>query len=103
MAKIKLCADPTFKAPVPIPVPGAKPSSVEFTFKHRTKKEVADWGNSLNKKTDLSMLKEIVLGWELDDEFNDENITKLCENYAGAAYAIFETYLEELRGARVKN
>lgn len=102
MAKIKLCADPTFNAMVPIPIPGAKPTPVQFTFKHRTKKEVAEWGVKL-EKSDVELVKDMASGWELDDAFNDENISQLCDSYAGAAYAIFETYLEELRGARTKN
>ena len=103
MAKIKLAADPTFTAMVSIPIPGAKPTPVEFTFKHRTKKDVAEWGNALADKPDVDLIKDMASGWELDDEFNDANIAMLCQNYAGAAFAIFETYLEELRGARAKN
>jgi hypothetical protein len=37
MAKLKLVANPTFRAKVGIPVAGGPEVPVEFVFKHRTK------------------------------------------------------------------
>lgn len=103
MAKIKLEADPTFKAPVGIPVPGSSPALVEFTFKHRTRDAVLKWLEESRDASDVETVKAMATAWELDDEFNDENIAKLCNNYAGAGFAIVQAYLDELRGARSKN
>lgn len=102
MAKLKLVADPTFKTKVAIPVPGAAPADVEFTFKHKTKDEAKAW-LSEDESTDSESILAIASGWNLDDEFNAENIEILCQSYAGAAQAIVRTYLDELRGARTKN
>lgn len=102
MTKLKLAAEPTFKAKVSIPLPGAAPADVEFTFKHRTRDQIVEW---LEKRdtSDIDSVKDCAIGWELDDEFTDENIGRLCQNYLGAGYAIVTTYLTELRGARAKN
>lgn len=103
MAKIKLEADPTFKAQVGIPVPGATPALVEFTFKHRTKDAVLKWLGEMREAGDVDTVKSVASAWDLDDAFTDENIGKLCNNYAGAGGAIVTAYLDELRGARTKN
>ena len=103
MAKIKLDADPTFACDVNIPVPGNGTTPVKFTFKHRTRKGVVEWLEQDKEANDVAMVEAVATGWELDDTFNAENIAKLCDNYAGAGFAIVQTYLEELRGARAKN
>lgn len=103
MAKIKLVPDPTFTAKVPIPVPGGKPVDVEFTFLHRKRDEVKGWIEANAEATDVESIKWCAKGWELDDEFNAENIDLLCQNYAAAGVAILQTYLDALRGARTKN
>lgn len=103
MAKIKLDAEPTFSCDVGIPVPGSGTQPVKFTFKHRTRPEVNAWGQEVKDADDLTAVKGCVVGWELDDEFSDANIAKLCDNYAGAGFAIITAYFEELRGARAKN
>lgn len=103
MAKIRLEPNPTFDAPVLIPVPGGEPVPVRFTFRHRTRDAVKEWVDSLAERTDPQIIEDVASGWELDDDFTAENIDRLCQNYGGAAQAIFETYLRELRGAREKN
>lgn len=103
MAKIKLIAEPSFSFPVPIPVPGGEPVQVRFTFKHRTRDAVLAWAGEIKDKPDAAVIAEMATAWELDDAFDDDNLERLCQNYAGAAAAIFDTYLRELRGAREKN
>jgi hypothetical protein len=103
MAKIKLEADPTFTAKVPVPIPGAGTQAVEFTFKHRTRDALAKWFDDVKALSEVETVKSVVCAWELDDSFTDENIAKLCQNYLGAGAAILETYSRELVGARIKN
>lgn len=103
MARLRLNPEPTFKAKVSIPVPGSSPASVEFTFKHKTRAQTKEWIEGLADGSDTAIVQEIVVAWELDDEFTPENVARLCENYLGAAAAILSTYLAELRGAREKN
>lgn len=103
MAKIKLVADPTFKAKVAVPVPGAASSPVEFTFKWRKRAEVVAWLESAGDMTDAEIIIDCASAWDLDDEFNAENAAKLCDVYAGAGREFVSTYLDELRGVRAKN
>ena len=103
MAKIKLEADPTFAADVPVPIPGAGTTDVKFIFKHRTRDAVNKWIEESKDFTEAETIRSVATGWELDDPFNDESIEKLCQNYAGAGLAVIETYFNELRGARAKN
>jgi hypothetical protein len=106
MAKITLTAAPTFSAPVPIPVPGVGPVNVVFTFKGRTRAQLKEFtarttGDGSLENADLIL--ELACGWELDEPFDLENVTKLTENYLGATGAIYVTYLQELTEARTKN
>lgn len=103
MAKLKLNPEPTFKAKVGIPVPGSRPAEVLFTFKHRTRDEVIAWVEGSRDATDVDSVLDVVVGWELEDEFNRENVERLCNNYPGSGLVIISAYLDELRGARVKN
>lgn len=103
MAKLKLNPEPTFKAKVGIPVPGSRPAEVLFTFKHRTRDEVLAWMEGSRDATDVESVLDVVVGWELEDEFNRENVERLCNNYPGSGLVIVSAYLDELRGARVKN
>jgi hypothetical protein len=104
MAKLKLQPDPTFKAKVAIPVPGAEPASVEFTFKHRSKDEMDRFLKSVaDMEGDFEMVMAVATGWDLVDEFTAANVKALIGNYIAAPAAIFEAYLAELAGNRRKN
>ena len=104
MAKLKLIANPTFTAKVAIPVAGGEAVDVEMTFKHRTRKELDEFIDSLASKTDdAEIFLEIVVGWELEDAFNRESVELLLQNYHGAAVATYTTYRDELRKAKLKN
>lgn len=103
MSRLKLVADPKFRAKVAIPLAGGDPVEVEFQFKHKTKTALNEFISSREGKSDTDTIFEITAGWELEDEFNKENVNTLLENYAGSAVAIYQTYIEELVQARVKN
>lgn len=103
MAKIKLNPDPTFSAKVAIPVHGSAPVDVCFTFKHRTKDDLAAWLETIKDKADVDVAMECVTAWEFDDAFNAANIGKLFQNYIGSPGAIIQAYMDELLAARIKN
>lgn len=103
MAGLTLKANPTFKFKVGIPVPGAAPVPVEFVFKHRTKSQLEAFIDSRAEKTDIESVMEMVCGWDLEEAFDEEGVTLLLENYAGAALAIYLAYIEELLQAKRKN
>ena len=103
MAKLKLKADPTFAAPVSIPLAGGGFVDVMFTFKHRTKTELDAFIQSRKGKTDVESFMECVESWELEDDYTVENVTELLENYIGAALATYRVYVKQLYEAREKN
>lgn len=102
-AKFTLTASPTFKATVQVPVPGAKPADIEFTFKGRTREAFKDFIDSIKDREDAEVIMDIASGWDLDDAFEKDNIEKLTQNYLGAARAVIEKYLSELTQARLGN
>ena len=103
MARLNLEAAPTFSASVPIPVAGGDPVPVLMTFKHRTKDELDSFIKARAKKTDDDAFLEMVVGWDLEDEFTPANAKRLLQNYIGAALVTFMTYIDELTKARTKN
>lgn len=104
MATLKLVANPTFKAKVGIPVAGEEGvTDVEMTFKHRTKTELAEFIETRTGKSDVESFMEMVVAWELADNFDAESVHTLLENYSGAAVATYRKYVNELMQAKVKN
>lgn len=108
MAKIKLqlIANPTFKANVPIPIPGGNPVNVQFTFKHRNKDELQEFFDALkDNKEDIELIMAMASGWELDEPFDKDNIEMMITQYVGSAVAILETYISHATGSvhRAKN
>lgn len=103
MAKLVLTAAPTFKTNVLIPVPGKKPTPVEFVFKGRTKTEFKTFLEGLRDREDLDVILDICKGWELTEEFGSEAVTQLMEQYIGSARAVIDAYINELSGARLGN
>lgn len=103
MTKLKLVANPTFKAKVGIPVAGGEVVEVEMTFKHRTKSALDEFIKSRDKKTDTESFLEMVEAWDLEDAFTRESVDLLLENYIGAALATYRTYIDQLLQHKVKN
>ncbi len=103
MAKFVLEAAPTFKLKVDIPIPGQKPEKVELTFRHRTREELDTYLRALPGRDEVDILKDVLVGWELGDVFNDANLAKMNQNYPAAFRAIHDAYLEELAGIARKN
>lgn len=101
--KLKLNPDPTFVAAVEIATHGGNNVPVNFTFKHRTREAMKVFFDGLKDREDADNVLEMAVGWELDDEFNRENIVRLLENYIGSSMAIFNTYTSEISQARIKN
>lgn len=108
--KIKLVQDPTFTAKVPVPVHGDGAVDTEFTFKHRTRSEMETFLKRVNVPhgqegalTDVQLVMECACGWELADTFNEENVKEFVSQYIGGPAAVFDTYVLEMAGARLKN
>ena len=97
MAKIKftLTANPTFKHPVPMPVPGGKFVDVVFTFKHRDKAALDEFLEQAKGMENTELVMAIASGWELEEAFDEENVKVMVSSYFGAASAIFKAYMDE--------
>lgn len=108
MAKLKLNPDPTFTAKVAVPVPGGE-AEVKMTFKYRSRAEREEWQKQNEAAaeegtaSDVALIMSIATGWDLDDEFNEENVARLCDAYPRAAGAIAIKYARELVGVREGN
>lgn len=101
--KFKLAVEPTFKAKVSIPVPGGKAEPVEFTFNYFTRDDYIALFSASPAPSDKELIMRIVSGWELSDEFNDDNVDQLLQAYQKAAGAIVSKFVEELGPARLGN
>lgn len=114
--KFTLVPDATFKKDVIIPRAGAEDGVLTFTFKHKTRSQLETLENVLREAAEkqakagessnspaVAFISEIAEGWALPDEFNDENIEVLLENYPRAFDSIAMTYTRELMALREKN
>ena len=101
----KLQPNPTFKAKVPITIPGQdKPALVEMEFRHMSREAVKAFFEGIAGKSDADALSEIVAGWSgVDQAYSAEALAVMLDNYLSAAAAIYETFRRELFEARAKN
>lgn len=103
MPKLTLKADPTFTLPVKVPVAGKGVSTINVTYRHRRKKELAEFMSTRAEKTDLETVMDCAVGWDLDEPFSEAQVEELLEINVGAAVAIYKSYCDELRGVREGN
>lgn len=98
MAKTKFTLEPspTFKAAVKIPVPGAGFAPVEFTFKWRDRDGFKELADGMAERAPVDLLLDIACGWELEEPFDADSLTKLTDRYLGAFQAILDAYFGEL-------
>lgn len=92
--KLKLQPNPTFELLVSVPVAG-KLENEDVVFKVKTVPE-----SKLNDIVGEGVLyadfaKEIVVGWDIDAEFNEQNLMILFDNYPQAAFSLFDAYGKE--------
>ncbi|ROM84877.1 phage tail assembly chaperone [Pseudomonas sp. WP18] len=125
MAKFKLIHNPTFKADVMLPTVGGEPVKVGFEFKYRDRAELATlyagWGErhkALGEKSDevglekftamlidlqVEQLKAIVVGWDIGEDFTDENLRILVGSISATPSAVLAAYSEAFSKARLGN
>lgn len=120
--QFSLNPNPTFDVPVFIPAPGQEPKPLVFTFKHMDRQKFSDFLKSLDAamfnsgdekldeinidsviEVDVGFVMQIASGWELKDEFNEENIRILLRNYFAASRTIVRTFIDALTVAKEKN
>ncbi len=130
MAKIKLGArSASFKKNIKVPMLDGSEATVEVQYVYRTRTEFGAFVDSMLAKagvepasqaeedvkfslesalaktrdTNASYIREIALGWNLDEEFNVENIRQLCDEVPGAALAIIDSYRVAVSEGRLGN
>jgi hypothetical protein len=103
MAKLRIDPAPTFNADVDVPVAGGASVPVQMTFRHRTRDELDEFIKGRANKTDDQSFMDMVVGWDFEDEFSEENVRRLLQKRIGVALATFHKYIDELTKAREKN
>ncbi len=126
MAKFKIAQAPTFLGAVMIPVVGQEPAKVEFTFKYRNRIELAalfdEWNQrrkdgqerfgekptvseiiAVDTENQMQQIKDLVVGWEFDDKFDDESIKALVTSCHGTTEAVVDAYQAAFAKARTGN
>ena len=105
MAKFKLKAVADFPLKVAFNAPDGKQYDVIFTAKHVKAKGLFDAIKSASDRdlTDVKFIQEYATGWDLEEEFNEENIRELVELFPGVMAAFVGEYTTALTGHRVKN
>lgn len=127
MASFKIAQNATFKAEVEIPRVGLDPVKVEFEFKYRDRKELSKYYDKWNKERDAliqesikdgstweeatagqialeaGQLKDIVVGWNFEEDFTEEAIIELVTTCVGAPAAVIDAYQAAYAVARRGN
>ena len=126
MAKFKIAQAPTFVGVVMIPIVGQEPVKVEFTFKYRNRIELAalfdEWNQrrkdglekfgdkpsvseiiAVDTENQMQQIKDLVVGWEFDDEFDDESVKALVTSCHGTTEAVVDAYQDAYSKARTGN
>lgn len=94
---------PDFPLPVKFILPNGVEAKFKFTVKALKSSELQAAYKNAQDQTGAEFLRNIATGWELEDEFSDENINELIDNYPSIVGALISTYTQALAGYRVKN
>ena len=105
-----LKANPTFRAKVKLPVPGADSQAIEFVFRHKRRSELKAFADDAIRREDMDVIMDVVEGWSgVSGEdgavvpFSRDAVARLVEEFPAAGAAIVAAYIRELTDARVGN
>jgi len=107
----KINPSPTFRAKVPLTVPGAEERSViEIEFRHKGRTAFTAWWDSVLARKDAAVLGDVIVAWDgvIDDKgdpvvYSPEALAQLLDNYPASAMDILTTYRRALWESREKN
>lgn len=101
--KLTLNPTPTFELNISIPVAGQlENADVTLTVKHYPQSKLNDLlGEDGIIYADFA--REVLAGWDLDEELTPQNLDKVVDNYPHFARAVFEEYGKEYYKAAEKN
>lgn len=101
--KIKLSERlPDFDLPVTVTLHNGQEATVKFKVKHLKSTEVQELYEKGNT-SDFEFITNLATGWDLEDDFNQDNARELVTLYPMFAVALTQAYMGALAGARVKN
>lgn len=99
--KFKIGALPDFVLPVTFNLPDGTEQKILLTVRHKKTSELDEFFGGEASNTDF--VKFIASGWDLEEEFNDENIKELCDLFPSIPMKIPAEYYQALAGNRTKN
>lgn len=102
---------PTFRAKVPLSVPGADARGVvEIEFRHKGRAAYAAWWDSIGQRGDAEVLDEIIAGWSdvIDDKgepvaYSLDALRLLVDRFPASGLEILAHYKRALWEAKEKN
>lgn len=103
-----LTPNPTFKALVPLSVPGLdKPLEVPFEFKHLNKERLGVWLARAATVSDVNLLDEVIVSWGVHDQgvpvpYSFTALERLLSEYSTAHGDIVQTFLREMGESKKK-
>lgn len=56
-----------------------------------------------NLRRSVEIIREVASGWDLDDDFTDENLESLCSRFPGIHQEVWGKYDSRVRGNRLGN
>ncbi len=107
----KINPAPTFRAKVPLTVPGEDARAVvEFEFRHKGRTAFATWWDSIGERDDPAVLADVIVSWTgvIDDKgaevpFSADVLAQVLDNYPASAFDILGAYRRALWESREKN
>ena len=102
---LKVTPNPTFDAPVEVPVPGqVKPEKITVTFKYKSQAERDAFLEKLKTLPKVDALMEIIAGWTgVDVEFSREALENVLANYAYIDTRFIKVFFDEHHKALAGN
>lgn len=79
--------------------PKRKKKSKRIEFDESKANEAID----RNLRRSVEIIREVAAGWDLDDDFTDENLESLCSRYPGIHQEAWGKYDSRVRGNRLGN
>lgn len=100
--KLSLAALPDFKLPVTFQMANGDDAQVVLTVKHKKSSELQEILQRENLST-TDIFKEICTDWDLEEEYNDENVAEFASLFPASVLALTTEYMRALAGQRAKS
>lgn len=104
MAKLKFQPNPTFELHLSVPIWGQiENEDITVTVKHLPESEYLKLFDDKGTVEYVGFAHKMVVGWDMDKEFNTENLNEVLDNYPQVQKLIFAKYEEERYRIFLKN